>query len=309
MDRIYSVNPSNFSEIEPYVLTEEGVISEEIIRAAKCYFYDACSFRNHMVIQKPELLFEYIKQTGGIVILTRTVLMELCSGDGKLWIEHIEYIKKLYFYDIKVLILYEEDLFHTLHLFCSEVATINKWLSLAVKCAKSKVGKTDETIMADAKLKDAMFKDIKCADSKLAQKMFQAIRRKKSSQDNMGEELLAICLHWLSRIREKDSYKYVVLTDDKKSIAVMGKVIKNVYEYSGCRSIAVCTTTKLCFLMKKAGIVEQKEQIMAIFENSNLGKNLKVYCSGEYELEPSEKNMSLETFAENLITEKMKVYY
>lgn len=309
MERVYIDTPHNFGEIQNYVITDEEKIIREIILAKRCYFYDTCSFRNHMMVPRPELLCDYIKYTSGIVIITRTVLMELCSNDGYLWNEHVEYIKNMYLEGIKILVIYEEDIFKILHTYCADVSKINKWLSFAVRCAKSKVGKIEFVVGKDVGLRRALFEGTECRDSKLAEKMFRKVRESKTSDDNMGEELLAVCVHWLSHVREFESYKYIVLTDDKKSIPIFGKVIKNTREYLDKNSIALCTTAKLCFLMHFHGIICQEKHIIEILKETNIGNSLSVCCSEEFELSPTEKRMSIQEFAKKIMSNDTKVYY
>lgn len=305
----YTDTPYNFTEIVPYIITDVSIVGRKIILAKKCYFYDTCSFRNHMRISDAGLIFKYIKDTGGIVVLTRTVLMELCSGDGRLWEEHVEYIRNLYLAGITVLVIYEEDLFEVLHTYCSDAVLINQWLSYAVKNAKSKVGSIEQAIGQDLKLKKALLESRECKDSKLAERVFQAARRKKEPEDNLGEEMLAICVHWLSHMRESAAYKYIIFSDDKKAMGTFAKVIRNAREYLGQDMISVFTTPKLCYQMKVHGVLEVKEQVINILSSGNTGDMIKTFCSEEFELSPAEKIMSIDMFAEKVITENVKIYY
>lgn len=309
MTHIYTDTPHNFSEIIPYVIMDTDNVVKEIILAKKCYFYDTCSFRNHMLVPNVDLIFEYIESTCGIVVITRTVIMELCSNNGELWNEHIQYIKNLYQAKIKVLVIYEEDLFEVFHTYSSDVTEINKWLSYAVRSAKSKAGSIERTIGEDAKLKKVLFECEECKDRNIAEKMFKSVRAGKESEDNMGEEMIAICVHWLSHISEISSYKYIIFSDDKKAMGTFGKVINNARKFSGQNMISVFTTVKLCYQLKMDGIIQQEGQIVKLLSKCNIGENIKVFCSEEYELSPTEKTMSVEEFSKKVITSDMKVYY
>ena len=309
MDKRYRDTPENFSEIQSYVITDKEQIVRNIILSEKCYFYDTCAIRNHMQCAGRIRLFEYLKKNSGIVIITRCILMELCSDDGCLWEEQVEYIKELSEHKIPVLVLYEEDIFDIMRAFCADISRINSWLSFAVRCAKGKTGKMEAALRADAKLREELIANPGSKDSALAKKFFSEVRSLKTSKDNMGEELLAVCVHWLSHMRSLNDYKYVILTDDKKAVPTMGKVIKNTREHLGSKSVAVVTTAKLCELMYKAGVVEDASQIIALFSEEARGKDLKVYCSEEFELYPTEKGMSVRDFSQKVIEEKMKVYF
>ncbi len=309
MDKIYRETPLNFAEISPYVITDIESIGKEIILSEKCYFYDTCSFRNHMLAPNADLIFDFIKTGIGIVVITRTIIMELCSNDGKLWDKHIQYIKNMYQSGIKILVIYEEDLFKVLHTYCNDVVEINKWLSYAVRNAKSKTGSVESVINRNIKLKKTICDMEECIDSRFAEKMFRAVRAEKKSGDNMGEEMLAICVHWLSHIREITPYKYIIVSDDKKAMRIFGKVIKNFKEYSECDMITVFTTPKLCYQMKINGIVVGEQQIADILSVCNSGNSINVFCSEEFELYPTEKTMSVELFARKVITQNIKIYY
>ena len=309
MDKVYLDTPHNFSEIEPFIITDKTVIEREVILAERCYFYDTCAFRNHMTAEDVNLIFQYIKATSGVVIITRTILMELCSNDGCLWQEHVEYIKNMSSKGIQVFVLYEETIFEILHVYCADVSEINKWLSFAVRCAKSKVGTVELVINQDAELKRFLLEGNECKDGKLADKLFQKVRGSKSSGDNLGEELLAICIHWLSHMRDDHEYKYAVFTDDKKAIPTFGKIIKNIKEHLDYNSLLLCTTAKLCYLMYKTALIDNQSQIIGILSSSNSGCDIKVYCSEEFELGPNEKKMSVQDFAGKVLSGKMKVYY
>lgn len=309
MDKVYQDSPQNFSEIVPYIITDIDNIKKEIILAKRCYFYDTCSFRNHMLSPETGLIFEYITSTLGIVIITRTVIMELCSNDGSLWNEHIQYIKNLHSAGIEILVIYEEDLFEVLHTCYSDITEINMWLSYALRNAKGKAGSIEKVINQDVKLKKALFENEACKDSKLAEKIFKAVRISKESGDNMGEEMIAICVHWLSHIKEASPYKYIIFSDDKKAMSTFSKVINNSRKFLELDMISVFTTAKLCYQMKLNGIVQQEEQIINLLSKNNNDNIIKVFCSEEFELSPTEKTMSATLFAKKTITQNIKVYY
>ena len=184
MDKIYRETPLNFAEISPYVITDIESIGKEIILSEKCYFYDTCSFRNHMLAPNADLIFDFIKTGIGIVVITRTIIMELCSNDGKLWDKHIQYIKNMYLSGVKILVIYEEDLFKVLHTYCNDVVEINKWLSYAVRNAKSKTGSIESVINRNIKLKKTICDMEECIDSRFAEKMFKSSTSNHSAKKN-----------------------------------------------------------------------------------------------------------------------------
>lgn len=309
MDKNYCVVPVNFTEIESYVIVKQEEAAEAIIQAEKCFFYDTCAFRNHMNIANPNPIFEYIKRVGGIIVITRGIIMELCSGDNRLWEQHVNYIKKMRQYGLRVLVIYEEDMKKALEICFTGITEIHTMLSFAVKNAKSKEGAVERTFERNPSLKQALLTNTISKESSLVKRFFQEVRNNKVSGDNLGEELIAICMHMLSNIPEFSSHKYILLTDDRGATTLLGKTIRDVFRYTGKRSITGITTTKLCWLMVKDEIITTKDQVLEILEAGNTGRSIKVLCSEKYELEPSEKTFRLSEFAEKLISDRgLKVY-
>lgn len=308
MGRVYKDTPDNFIEIEPYIITDVAHASEIIICEKRCFFYDACSFRNHMQIKNVDCILNYIKNEAGIVIITRSIIMELCSSDGMLWEEHIQYIKSMAQQGIKVLVIYEEDVAHILSVCFNSVAKINEMLSVAVKVVKSKVGAIERVMNEDTALRKEIISDYNNSDILLSERFFKKIRMNKVTQDNMGEELIAVCIHMLSNICEADNFKYRVLTDDRGAITICGKVMQNVEKYMHWKSCSVISTIKLSWSMVKAKILTEKAQIVNLLEGVSHNGEVNVICSEEFELSPTEKKMNVEEYAEKLIGDKIKVY-
>ena len=309
MDNNHCEVPANFTEIESYVIAEQEEAAEAILQAQKCFFYDTCAFRNHMNIAEPNRIFQYIKQVGGIIVITRGIIMELRSGDNRLWEQHVNYIKKMRQYGLRVLVIYEEDVKKALEICVAGLAEIHTMLSFAVKNAKSKEGAVERTFERNPSLKQELLGNTIRKEGSLMERFFQEVRSNKVSGDNLGEELIAICMHMLSNIPEFSSPKYILLTDDRRAITLLGRTIRDVFRYTGKRSITGITTTKLCWLMVRDEIITTKEQVLKILEGGNTGQNIKVLCSEKYELEPNEKIFGLGEFAKTLISDRgLKVY-
>jgi len=306
MCKIYKDTPKNFNDIEPYVSINSEEVIKRLIQSEKCYFYDTCSFRKHMIIEQPKSIFDYVKQTNGVIVITRCIIMELCSNDNKLWAEHIEYIKKMHQNGLYVIVIFEEDIMDVLNFCFTGVTTTNGMLSIAVKHAKSKTGTVEKILSIDSALKKELLVDDTNSDKTLAKRFFEKVRLNKTSEDNLGEELISICVHMLSNIREEKANKYIVLSDDKGAITLLGKTMQNVEKYIGMKCITGVTTAKLCWLIENTLHFSNKEQIENVLGNPD--ENIKVYCSEEYELMPSEKTFKVSELAQKLIDGSIKIY-
>ena len=301
MGESYLDNPHNFDQIETYVITEKGQVSREILMAGKCFFYDACSFRKHLHMRYPEYLFAFFKRQNGVVIVTRGILMELASHSGYLNPEYIAYIEKMYRAELKVLVMYEEDLFELLSMCFTTNEEINIFLSLAVKNVKRPTGTIESTLKTDK----ALFVDVlknTAKDSRLYERFFQKVRRNKEADDNLGEELLAVIIHLLSYVPEKQSFKYIVLTEDKGAVGLLGKVQKNVFLHRKVYTFSVMTTSRLAQRLFEEKFVVRKEQVEEILSAGTGNFMIKILGSEKYDLEPKEKTMACGELAEKIVT-------
>lgn len=301
--------PDNWSELAPYVITNQEDVVRHIISAEKCFFYDTCAFWNHINIPEPSPIFDYIRTQKGIVILTKMILMELCSDDQKLWEEHIKYVQKMKQCGIIVLVIAEEDVFKVLFSCYSGIVQVNQMLSNAIKYTKSKTGSVEEVLQKNIALRKEILSPLGSKDSSLAERFFREARENKMPGDNMGEELLAICIHMLANLPEHGVYKYIVLTDDYTALKLFGKVKENVEKYTGRRCVSGVTTAKLCWLMVNSGILLNKDRVKEIISSGHSDNQLRVYSSEQYELSPSEKIMTIEEFSAKIVNESgVKIY-
>ncbi len=301
MPTIYTEAPLNFDDIKDSVLVEKDVIAEEILMADKVFFYDACSFRKHLHLNSPEKLFEFIKQNGGIVVVTRGILMELASHSGVLNAEYIDFIKAMKNASIKIMIVYEEDLFEVMNKCFSTNETINDYLSWAVKVVKHPTSTIEKTLKSDKNLSgDILNRSV--SNGNLYKRFFSTVRNNKETGDNLGEELMAICFHFLANIPEVTDYKYVIMTDDKGAIGLINKAAKNAYNHVGKNMFSALTTARIAQRLYEEKIITDKEQIVDVLSIISTDGMIKIFGSEEYDLSMREKTMSCDRLAELIET-------
>ncbi len=300
--------PANLAEIEEYTICDKSEIVKHILSSSKCYFYDCSAFRNHMKNSGRQFILQYIKKTQGIVILIKSVLMELCTEKGELWEEHIEYIKEMKRVGLLVFIINEEDVVEVLQNCFSSVKMINMWLSYAVKNVKSKYGAMELTLRNDLLLKQELLVNYNEQDRFLGRRFFEKMRREWKMEANLGEEMIAVCLHMLSHIPEYTSYKYIALTDDKGAVRLIGKVMEYINKMQGQKNLSALTSASLCQRMLRCGILMTEEEIRKIVEGEKGLERISVYCSGEYELYPDIVTMTSREFAEKVVKNEITVY-
>lgn len=305
MTRMYKETPDNFSEIQKF-LVEENYIGL-ILMAKHCFFYDTCSIVRHSNSRNRKKIADYIYDKEGIVILTRTVLMELQNSNNIIEDVQIKYIQDLYDKGIKIVLLNEEDIFNILNEVISiSISDSNKLLGLSINTVSKSKGIVYEIKTNDPqKIVDKMF------DSKSRvqyyKEFFELARSNKRSQDNLAEELMFICFIVLSRIPLIN--KLVFLSNDLKSREIVLSINKYTRDKHHKEEPYQLTSAKLIFNLFKSRLIEHKEDIVEMF-NKSTGGDINVYYMGEYDIDLKHKSFSKEELADNIFEQKeFKVIY
>lgn len=303
MPTIYTDIPHNFSEIDPFVITDPDRIVEAIYAKRKCYFYDTCSFRKHAHLDSTDAgyFLRYIRQQDGIILITRGILMELASHSGILNREYIQYIKEIRQFGIDVLPLYEEDLFSVMDVCFHTNAAINSYLSWAVRMIKGPVSTITETLAQNTALYDEVIKGKNAENQGIYARFFTAARSNKEADDNLGEELLAICLYILSHIPGEEDGKFCMITDDKGAAGKADMLLKKTSgQFSGKR-IVIFSTPKLVQVLYREKILTDTTRIKAIL-SAGLHGNIVVLGTRLYDLRNREISLSCDELA-SLVTQ------
>lgn len=262
----YTDNPQNMRAISDFVITEKEKIIAEIYGRSKCYFYDTCSFRRHANLDDThaEYFLEYIKKQNGVVVITRCILMELASHSGMLNTEYIEYINRIKEAGIAVLVIYEEDLFSVMEVCYSTNAAINAHLCWAVRTMRGPVSTITETLEKNNRINNEVIKGKNLDDSGMYKRFFETVRANKESGDNLGEELLGICLHILSHIPGEDDGKFCVITDDKGAASKIDAMFKKTAKQHSGNDIGIFSTPKLVQVLYRENILRNGEHLREI---------------------------------------------
>ena len=295
----YTDTPHNMAEIMPYVTTDKKTIVSEILNRQKCYFYDTCSLRRHSNLnqEESEYFFKYIKKQNGIIVITRCILMELASHSGILNQEYISYIKQIKESGISVLVIYEEDLFPVMEAAFNTNAAINNYLCWTVRMIKGTVSTISKTLEQNSHIQDEVIKGKNLDNSGVYKRFFRAVRNNKESGDNLGEELLAICLHILSHLPGEEDRTFCIITDDK---GAAGKIVtlfqKTARQYRGKR-IIIFSTPKLVQVLHRENILKNKAHMKTIL-NTGTNGNIVILGTRIFDLWSTEISINSEELTE-----------
>ena len=311
MEKTYMETPYNFDEIKKYVILDKKKAVDMILVADIRFIYDTCAIRSHAKISDITPLLSYIKNKNGIVIITKTVLMEMCSNNHMIWDEHIDFIKRLSDAGINVLIFDEEDSLKCLRRVYSYSGDVfNNFLKYALRIARKWKGSVDEIIVNSGSDMVRKF----CGNesyqkTELFSEFFQMARSKKKSEDNLAEELFMVCISILSNIPDVNEYKYIILSEDRSSIRKLLMMSEDLKKHMGVKKCSLLTTPALCQILIKEGLIHTVE-LQNILDSIYQDRNIKVFCSEEYDLKPKEKDFDKEKLQDKLLNDiNITVYY
>lgn len=290
MATAYTETPGNFCEIEAFVETGITEIKSIFFSAERVLFYDACSFQRHSNLEDKEksILIHYFKERGIIIFITRCILMELASDQHNLTEEYIELIKGFHNVGVKVVIFNEEYTYNILSECFSTNEKINEYLMWAVRTVKSPVSTIEETLKADEKLTSEVIEGKNLKQSDLYQRFFAAVRGNKEHDDNLGEELISICVHILSYLPGVFDGKLCVLTDDKGAVGKIDSVMRRMNpQYRGAR-ILLLSTPKLVQHMFREHVEISEDEMINLISQGTSGK-IVVMGIMAYDLKVDEK--------------------
>ena len=296
----YVETPHNFEEIASYVTIEKKMILEKFYQSDKCFFYETCSFRKHAQLSRPDYLFEYVKKHHGIFIITRSVLMELASSSGVLNPEYVDYFRKISSAGIDILVIFEEDIYHIMDACFSANEVINRYLTWAVRMVKHPTSTITETLKIHPVLYNEIMKSETISDGSLYQRFFSAVRENKQSKDNLGEEMIALCLHILSNIISEDDGKFCVITEDKGAIGMIDSVFRKTHEQFRGKKIIIYSTPKLVQHMYAEELISSLYDIEVMLQEGNGSSRLVILGTDVYDIKNREISIECSELAQKM---------
>lgn len=302
MPTVYQEIPHNFSEVESCFYTSKEDIIREIINSKKCFFYDTCSFRTHANLKADdaEFILQHIKNSGGIIVITGTVLMELGSVSGRLNEEYMAYFHNINEFGIPAVLLYEEHLFDVLSFCFSANSRVNEYLTWAVRMVRNPVSTITETLAADRFLRREVVEVRGSDSSTLFSRFFKAVRSNKESEDDLGEEMIAVCLHLLTHLPGEPDGKYCMITDDKDAAGRVSTLLEQTRaQYQGSK-VYILSTPKLVQVMNRSGSLTDKSAITEILKVSAPG-NVKIHGTRMSDLRAKDISMTCEELADLIL--------
>lgn len=290
MATTYTESPSNFCEVESFVETEISEIKSIFFSIEKVFFYDACSFQRHsnLANKEKDILINYYCECGIAVFITRCILMELASDQHKLIEKYIAFIKSMNDAGVPVILYNEEFTYDILSECFSSNDKINEYLTWAVRMVKSPVSTIEETLKSDAKLYSEVIEGKTVKSSDLYKRFFTTVRGNKEHHDNLGEELISICVHILSYLPGVSDGKLCVLTDDKGAAGKIDSVMRRTNPQNRGSKIILFSTPKFVQHMFQEHVEMSEEAMINLISQGRTG-NVTVMGITAFDLKVDEK--------------------
>ena len=227
--------------------------------------------------------------------------MELASTSGQLHPKSIAYFEKMHRAGIRVLVLYEENIFFVMEQHFSGSFHINKLLFWAITSIKRNAGTIALTLRNTPALHKSILPETS-SERTLYQQFFRSVRKYKEPDDNLGEELLAICTYVLSSLPSCKKYQYLIFTEDKGAISVIEKALSRSYIQLQQYNFSAVTTTRLTQHLFHQKLLTSGKQVMEYLSSGTKEDNITFFGSGPYDLAPKKISCSISELATKITT-------
>lgn len=286
----YTEAPYNYSAIEPFVRSDGKGARDVFHSAERVIFYDTCSFQRHARLPEKErhILAGYFRKQGASLFITGCVLMELASERRLLSPEYISFIREMHGFGVHVVIFREECMYDMLAECFASGEEVNAYLTWAVRTVRSPAGTIAETLALDEKLGAEIMAGRNAGRHDLYQRFFTAVRHHKEPGDDLGEELIAVCVHILSRLPGVPDGKICVITDDKGAAGRISAAVRRPDPRIRAAGIILFSTPKLLQHMFQDG-AEMTEEEMADILSQGISGNVTVMGITPYDFAVREK--------------------
>lgn len=218
----YHEIPVNYTSFSNYIENKNDILFDSLSKTdTKILFYDTCSFRYHSNLNEKErkAIVDYIKSKKFLLVFITTIVMELGQDSGNYENLYINYFKELYDAKVKMFFVKEEEFYDNAKIvFSSE--TIKSQLKYGVLNIKRPNSVAE---IARERYSDFFYSE-KENTSIVISNFFQDVRNTKEHEDDLGEQMILLCVYLLSQIPPLYENRIYVFTDDKGAASLFQKV-------------------------------------------------------------------------------------
>ena len=134
---------------------------------------------------------------------------------------------------------------------------------------------------------------------------FSGVRKNKETGDNLGEEMLAVCLHVLVKLPEEEG-KFCVITDDKGAAGKIDAPFRRVNRRYREKRVILFSTPKLVQALYNEGIATRAEELLPILHAGNNGI-IKILGAEIYDIDNREITLDCAEAARKIVEKKIHI--
>jgi len=247
-------------------------------------------------------IVNYLKSRADVIVVTRTVLMELTANSFGLHPVQIKYFKELNSSSFKVVLFDEETVYDCL----KEVLNIsteeaNRLLGYAVKEVCRYKAKTSEIIENMDKHRSLKLKSTNPGNRELFSTFFRYARTRKSEGNSIAEELILICIIVLTII---PMGRYILISDDMRIRPQVISVNDYILRHHGRKEPYQLTTSAFVYKMYKDNVLTNREDMIEIMKAA-FKENVRVFFVGEYDIQQRYEPFKCEDLIDRLLNERI----
>jgi len=294
----YHETPENFSNFSNCFKSNDVLFDLLNESNTKIVFYDTCSFRYHSNLNANErkAIVDYIKSNNYLLIFITTIVMELGQDSGIYERVYVDYFKELNNAQIKMFFVNEEKLYDNAR-NVYPIDTIKEQLRHAVYRLKrpKSIGELAHNFYNDFFFTNKDEQNV--VDRFSISDFFVNARKNKTHDDDLGEQMIFLCVYLLSQIPPIYKNKIYVFTDDKGAAMIFKSA------YCNCprnhTSPRIFNIIKIVEELYRTNIIADKSLLESIIKSVK-GNNIIIsYCT-ELSNKIETKNISCNELIEEI---------
>ena len=214
----------------------------------KLLFYDTCSIIKHSSCDEESIksLCEYFLKEDYVPVVINSIFEELLFGRNTLEYRFTVFFQRLSKYGCDVIFLDEIIIYDVLQQIFGSIKQINSQLLWALRYLG--IQQKDLNVESRINFKTAVTNILAC----------------KQKGDNLGEEMCALCIYFLTMIPIYNEGCIAFLSEDKRAAVMVNRLIRN-------SRILFFSTPKLIQHMYKSGVIKDKSQLELVLKSGNSG--------------------------------------
>ncbi|MDO3411354.1 hypothetical protein QWJ34_16430 [Saccharibacillus sp. CPCC 101409] len=305
MTKVYTHTPSNFSDMQSLLIYVKADVVDAFLTRNTYYFYDTCSILHHSNSDNRQCVIDYLNEERALVIVTRTVLMELMNGVGHIHAAQLGYLQELHSSGLPVLLLDEEwiwDIVRELRIV--KAGEANRILGFGIKALSRNKGAVHYAIQSFPRKIDLLKEGN--GQTCLVEPFFTHARSLKTSGDSLAEELILLAAIFLSQLNRG---KFVLFSDDLKARSPVIDALAQFERNYAREKLHQLTTATLLGRMHRRGLLTERTGMIELMQKVSQGRIKVHYVDGNM-IEAGIGNFSVEDLVDRILNDsEFKVFY